>query len=1344
MSDSEDGSEQDTSSTVHAMDIDLQSQLPDAIKRGSVEEVKRLLGYDNAVSIRFDYHFEQEKDISTGVSPIALAGGLGQNAIVRLLLDHGAKLETANIGNGSTALHLAAKHGQLETVELLLDNGAWVNDVNDFKYTPFHYACWEGHLDVAKLLVSRGAEIETVDKDGWNALIFACNKGHRHVIRWLLDLEVQSERNGPVKRVNRNQQCNKGWTPICRAIIGNYFDCAQELLHDPEVDLTIRDEEGDSALSDAARKNSALLMLDIMAMATYFPDDPISMTTCIATPYEFEYIEKGFLNNFAQVIRHPEGLELAMYWGVTNGSVPLAQQCLYYKPDLATWSRAGATWLHVAAKYGHHELLRALAARHIDLSAKADRGMTALHLAAAGGHSGAVKYILEILRSRKNGRMHQTGFPGSSALASPPGLELARCVMEENDDHESPISLAGKSRNREVKKILWGEIETFVLTTREFLEFLPVNLERFMELAAQFERPGNERILTLLLQQTSNRNPVCSSSRWTALHWAVYCSRAVLVWWLLSNGAHLRSEEIQTALDIIKDKPDRGYATSQVDLLIADLLKNPPVIMAPAVHEDDYHIPELPEFTDDAGEFRDLEGVIADFYCDEEAVDFQVKKRKLSEIIYERGPASIMASTDRGNYTDLDGFMERLKDIHRQTVPRPSFTTGEAMGSKPGVLHAASTLGASEKAPDVSRGKESSGNKGKAGPRVERQRGFRWIHIPASNVKVAEDLITRIIIDSGKTKRQHAPLVNLLKQSWIEVAAGGGKRYIKPQCSRRAIDLEGISSGDRPAMNYSTGMTHDEGENADSGSSADTSSEDEDENQDEKKDSQQEDLKGSALSLSKHKDIVALYMPFLTVAEISADTGSQGSQDQRQTVVSRTVQSHNSDETDPAIITHETMTLDQYYYSTIPDSTERDHDQVLSRYLAWQETKDQKDAQAHSRDRTQGEEVVKILSVDQLWLWIIDSATIITATTSDFDDFVDVVLDTLVFGETAGSFQRPRSVGSMMECIVTLATGPRLQRVSVKGLKKLKEPLEIFRESIRRVADTENELSRTFIESVVGRYHTLPKRDVGKEFRLLYEIKDIRDELNMLKTLAEAQETVWKQAFGARNSADGFEFEYYHPHTPVDTKLEILEMTREAESTQDAINTLLDLRQKHAGNQDAEFGRQQANTTMVFTIVTIVFLPLSFLASLFALNVTDFPHESGNVSYKSWWIFPILFGCSAAVSIPCIVIAFNVNEFIMQPYQSWRLSKRPAQRSLNLHYQPSLVRRLTGRMASPTQGIGLASVEPFPKEVLVTYETVSRTSADGRLPSYYQRFMKGELYGHRPSRDDGDCEKQGA
>lgn len=325
-------------------------------------------------------------------------------------------------------------------------------------------------------------------------------------------------------------------------------------------------------------------------------------------------------------------------------------------------------------------------------------------------------------------------------------------------------------------------------------------------------------------------------------------------------------------------------------------------------------------------------------------------------------------------------------------------------------------------------------------------------------------------------------------------------------------------------------------------------------------------------------------MPFLTVAEI-IDSDERHEVIQRPTVVPRTMQPQGADEKDPSKTLHERMTLDQYYYTTLPDSTYRDYDQVLSRYLAWQESERFRGKENISEKVGQNGLPIKVFSVDQLWLWIIDeskflpggvwhfyltgSATIVTASTCDFEGFVDAVFDALVFGETKGESPRPSTVRQMMEFILSIVTGPQMHNVPVVGKEKPKQPFEIFRESIRHVvgqsvrqasmikltkvkADIETKMSRNFIDSVVGGYcAALPKRDVGKEYRLLYEIKDIRDELTILKTLNEAQDFVWRQAF--RQSSDGSEPDYRHLRSPSRNIREIKEMAREAESVQDAV-----------------------------------------------------------------------------------------------------------------------------------------------------------------------------------------------
>lgn len=56
----------------------------------------------------------------------------------------------------------------------------------------------------------------------------------------------------------------------------------QELLSDPDIDLALHDNEGDTALSLATRSNFVFFMLQILGTEAYFFDDPVSRETFLA------------------------------------------------------------------------------------------------------------------------------------------------------------------------------------------------------------------------------------------------------------------------------------------------------------------------------------------------------------------------------------------------------------------------------------------------------------------------------------------------------------------------------------------------------------------------------------------------------------------------------------------------------------------------------------------------------------------------------------------------------------------------------------------------------------------------------------------------------------------------------------------------------------------------------------------------------------------------------------------------------------------------------------------------------------------------------------------------------
>ena len=83
-------------------------------------------------------------------------------------------------------------------------------------------------------------------------------------------------------------------------------------------------------------------------------------------------------------------------------------------------------------------------------------------------------------------------------------------------------------------------------------------------------------------------------------------------------------------------------------------------------------------------------------------------------------------------------------------------------------------------------------------------------------------------------------------------------------------------------------------------------------------------------------------------------------------------------------------------------------------------------------------------------------------------------------------------------------------------------------------------------------------------------------------------------------------------------------MAGQAKKTYDALSHLLELKTRQANAWEARFAREggeetarQGTTILVFTVVTIIFLPLSFMASFMALNIKQFPKDPSQGSSGS-------------------------------------------------------------------------------------------------------------------------------
>lgn len=377
---------------------------------------------------------------------------------------------------------------------------------------------------------------------------------------------------------------------------------------------------------------------------------------------------------------------------------------------------------------------------------------------------------------------------------------------------------------------------------------------------------------------------------------------------------------------------------------------------------------------------------------------------------------------------------------------------------------------------------------------------------------------------------------------------------------------------------------------------------------------------------------------------------------------------------------HVRRTLDQFFYPNI-DTQSRDQDQVVYRY------------QTKGPGREGLGTEPKIFMVDQLWMWVLGTNLIVTSFPQRWDqpkndplnvldgiiedinsktrDPVNSVYDLaiVITNRCSGVFDRHRlgddeyQFLDMFESSIGIATDRetllfnRFNHASMQASRWLKSHRKLNRFARNPGRDCPPEEDNPDDED--GGYDDEPVfvdrlLDIGEETGLLAEAKDIRDELSMIRTvlehqkhvLADFQEVICEIYQGQHRSQSEIKKRFKDQQRTIDMHLKDIDrMDKQAERIYHSITDLLDLKQKHANAFEARFARDQAagttrqsKTIMVFTIVTIVFLPLSFITSIFTINLKEF--DNLTLGYVSKFTF----GVGFAISIPMILVALSLDD----------------------------------------------------------------------------------------------------
>ncbi|KAI1742761.1 hypothetical protein F4680DRAFT_26332 [Xylaria scruposa] len=290
-------------------------------------------------------------------------------------------------------------------------------------------------------------------------------------------------------------------------------------------------------------------------------------------------------------------------------------------------------------------------------------------------------------------------------------------------------------------------------------------------------------------------------------------------------------------------------------------------------------------------------------------------------------------------------------------------------------------------------------------------------------------------------------------------------------------------------------------------------------------------------------------------------------------------------------------TIDETYFPSLSAETlkDRNNGQVVSR-----ETKKKMHSGWADDDQ------IPMLMVPQLWIWRFDKLVLSAYSSVNAGHLTEEELQHL---DRVSHSDTNIMVGRIIADHISQFGEPQING-------KFPCPLDIFEMSILDVLSEVEAYANPSIESQLS---------IDKEQGFLFEIADIQEELAMIQDVLNQQLIIIDKfmrdleipGFGGLAFRTGWE-ELKLARTNIETyQKRVNKLNADAARIEKRIQDQLNLKRTYASIKEARSARVLSAAVIGFTVVTIIFAPLSFMTSLFALPLDSLQRNQQRIDESS-------------------------------------------------------------------------------------------------------------------------------